>query len=118
MVHKLVTRYSYNSLNQVVVQKTPDAGMSKFWYDRLGRLAISQNARQLTQGNVYSYTLYDSLGRITQVGQLIGGSAMTDPTAKSTTSLQNWLNAAANSRNQIGNSTEADHFIPGLNDHY
>ncbi|MBC6493210.1 hypothetical protein BC349_19315 [Flavihumibacter stibioxidans] len=87
----------------------------KFWYDRLGRLAISQNAQQLTQGNVYSYTLYDSLGRITQVGQLTGGSVMTDPTAKSTTSLQNWLNAAANSRNQI-TQTVYDQAYPAITD--
>ncbi|KYP14059.1 MAG: hypothetical protein A1D16_08915, partial [Flavihumibacter sp. CACIAM 22H1] len=99
--HRLVTRYSFNSLNQVVVQKTPDAGMSKFWYDRLGRLVISQNAKQQLAGNVYSYTLYDALGRISQVGQITGGTAMTDATAKNATSLQNWINAAANSRNQI-----------------
>ncbi|GAB2669362.1 hypothetical protein GCM10027036_23560 [Flavihumibacter cheonanensis] len=41
------------------------------------------------------------MGRISQVGQITGGSSMTDAIAKNATSLQNWLNTAANSRNQI-----------------
>jgi hypothetical protein len=44
--HTMATKYRYNTLNQVVAQITPDAGQSEFWYDRLGRLALSQNARQ------------------------------------------------------------------------
>ncbi len=67
--HSLITQYRYNTLNQVVEQKTPDAGTSHFWYDRLGRLVLSQNAKQLV-GNLYSYTLYDDLGRIAEVGEL------------------------------------------------
>ncbi|WP_431212105.1 hypothetical protein ACQ86N_41165 [Puia sp. P3] len=42
----MVTNYRYNTLNQVAAQETPDGGASNFWYDRLGRLAVSQNARQ------------------------------------------------------------------------
>jgi RHS repeat-associated protein len=100
-VHSLVTRYCYNTLNQVNIQKSPDGGVSRFWYDRLGRLTISQNAKQIGSGNVYSYTLYDSLGRITQVAQLTGGSTMTDATSRSDASLQSWLTNATNTRNQI-----------------
>jgi RHS repeat-associated protein len=99
--HSLVTRYCYNSLNQVNIQKSPDGGSSKFWYDRLGRLTISQNAKQNGGGNVYSYTFYDSLGRITQVGQITGGSVMTDATAKNDASLQSWFASATNTRNQV-----------------
>jgi RHS repeat-associated protein len=66
--HTLVTAYRYNTLNQVVAQKTPDAGNTKFWYDILGRLAVSQNAQQRIDKK-FSYTLYDRLGRITEVGQ-------------------------------------------------
>lgn len=99
--HTLVTRYSYNSLNQVVIQKSPDGGVSKFYYDRLGRLVVSQNASQAGQGHVYSYTRYDSLGRIKEVGQLTGGSAMSDATARSESSLQSWLSSAAGTRSQI-----------------
>lgn len=99
--HSLVTRYNFNSLNQVVLQKTPDAGVNKFYYDRLGRLVVSQNAKQAQALLQYSYTLYDPLGRITEVGQLTGGSALTDAVAKDTTQLKNWFSTAANSRNQI-----------------
>ncbi|MBL0133412.1 MAG: hypothetical protein IPP79_05010 [Chitinophagaceae bacterium] len=45
-VHRLVTNYRYNTLNQVVAQNSPDGGTTEFWYDRLGRLAISRNAKQ------------------------------------------------------------------------
>jgi hypothetical protein len=65
--HLLTTNYRYNTLNQVKAQKSPDGGSSKFWYDRLGRLVLSQNAKQLP-GDYYSYTVYDSIGRITEVG--------------------------------------------------
>lgn len=99
--HNLITRYNYNSLNQVVLQKSPDGGVSKFWYDRLGRLAVSQNAKQRTQTNVYSYTSYDSLGRITEVGQLTNATAITDAIAKNTSSLQSWFTGVSNSREQI-----------------
>jgi RHS repeat-associated protein len=70
--HALTTTYQYNSLGQVVQQQTPDAGISRFWYDMLGRLVLSQNAKQYAASNseaVYSYTKYDPLGRITEVGE-------------------------------------------------
>ncbi len=69
--HTLITDYRYNTLNQVAAQKTPDAGKTKFWYDLLGRLAVSQNSKQLLDKK-YSYTLYDELGRITSVSDDIG----------------------------------------------
>ncbi|MEO6498711.1 MAG: hypothetical protein ABIN95_06850, partial [Mucilaginibacter sp.] len=90
----LATHYRYNSLNQVVAQKTPDAGISKFWYDRLGRLVISQNAKQPSYSSrraAYSYTLYDALGRITEVGQKPSGKAITQVISQDTTALKNWL---------------------------
>ncbi|HRF34404.1 MAG TPA: RHS repeat-associated core domain-containing protein [Cyclobacteriaceae bacterium] len=67
--HKLVTQYQYNSLNQLVWQKTPDAGESRFWYDSKSQLRLSQNAQQTIDGK-YSYTKYDEQGRITEVGEL------------------------------------------------
>jgi RHS repeat-associated protein len=66
--YTLSTRYRYNSLNQPVEQITPDGGKSNFYYDRLGRVAVSQNAVQQPLAK-YSYTEYDLLGRITEVGQ-------------------------------------------------
>lgn len=87
----LSTHYRYNSLNQVTIQKAPDAGISKFWYDRLGRLAVSQNAKQQLV-NAYSYTLYDWLGRITEVGQKPQATAMMQYISQDTTALKNWVN--------------------------
>ncbi len=41
-----------------------------FWYDRLGRLVVSQNTRQFIKSTqAYSYTIYDALNRITEVGE-------------------------------------------------
>ncbi|WP_153799838.1 DUF6443 domain-containing protein [Foetidibacter luteolus] len=102
--HRLPTRYNYNSLNQVVAQHTPDAGLSLFWYDRLGRLAVSQNAKQQSPGK-YSYTLYDVLGRIEEVGEVTGGSAMTTAIAKDEGDLSSWMSSAASSKRQITKTT-------------
>ncbi|MDX2172812.1 MAG: hypothetical protein SFY56_06810, partial [Bacteroidota bacterium] len=73
--HQFLTTYTYNSLHQLVKQETPDAGISKFYYDNLGRLVASQNAEQKFQSTSssnqkYSYTKYDYLGRISMVGTL------------------------------------------------
>ena len=102
--HKLVTQYRYNTVNQVVAQQIPDAGTSNFWYDRLGRPVISQNAKQkgvsTTENNrQYSYTLYDGLGRITEIGQIKNATTTTMIAAISRVpaSLSAWLlNSVAN----------------------
>jgi len=41
-----------------------------FWYDKLGRMVLAQNTKQINKPvKAYSYTLYDALGRITEVGE-------------------------------------------------
>lgn len=91
--HQLSTEYRYNTLGQVILQQSPDAGMSKFWYDELGRLILSQNAQQETK-NSYSYTVYDELGRISLVGEKVGATSTT-PINQSFTrdevAFKNWL---------------------------
>lgn len=75
--HRLMTTYTFNSLNQIVRQNTPDGGTTLFWYDALGRMRFSQNAQQrpacvsCPPGTewYYSYTMYDGLGRIVEVGE-------------------------------------------------
>jgi len=43
---------------------------SRFFYDRLGRLIVSQNARQFNASpKLYSYSLYDELGRVVEAGE-------------------------------------------------
>jgi hypothetical protein len=86
----LATQYRYNSLNQVITQRSPDGGISNFWYDRLGRLVISQNAKQLAQSR-YSYTLYDDLGRTIQVGQKPQTNPMSQTISQDHIALQNWI---------------------------
>jgi RHS repeat-associated protein len=52
---------------------------ARFYYDRLGRLVVSQNSRQyaiidplqVSKSRSYSYTLYDELGRVKEVGEKI-----------------------------------------------
>lgn len=67
--HTLITRYQYNSLNQLIWQQTPDAGELQFWYNDKGQLRLSQNAQQRAD-TLYSYTKYDEQGRIVEVGEL------------------------------------------------
>lgn len=67
--HNYLTTYTYNTLNQLVAQNTPDGGTTKFWYDDLGRLVVSQDAQQITMDQ-YSYTSHDELGRVVEVGIL------------------------------------------------
>ncbi|MCA6515316.1 MAG: hypothetical protein IM577_06925, partial [Chitinophagaceae bacterium] len=98
--HSLVTTYEYNSFNQVTRQTTPDAGTSQFWYDVLGRLVASQNAEQKSPLNGgssgrYSYTFYDALGRIIEVGETVNQAGfelpeITDAIAKNPIQLKDW----------------------------
>jgi len=68
--HTKITHYLYDSKEQVIRQKTPDGGETFTYYDFLGRVAISQNEKQKNYYNeAASYTLYDSLGRIKEVGE-------------------------------------------------
>lgn len=67
--HGYLTSYGYNALNQLVIQRTPDGGLSRFWYDALGRLVASQNEKQAVTDR-FSYTKFDELGRIVEVGEL------------------------------------------------
>ena len=98
--HKLITNYRYNTLNQVATQNTPDGGTSSFLYDRLGRLAISQNARQKPNSQ-YSYTQYDSIGRIIQVGQLVSSTGISDVISRVEAALLQWEDNASSTADQI-----------------
>jgi RHS repeat-associated protein len=99
--HTLPTNYQYNSLNQVVKQHTPDADTSWFWYDRLGRLAVSQNMEQYqpVNGGVadrFSYTLYDPLNRIIEVGEKTGSADIRTISTLDTNALAAWEATGAN----------------------
>ncbi|WPQ66303.1 hypothetical protein SIO70_15690 [Chitinophaga sancti] len=98
--HQMATEYRYNTLNQIASKKTPDDSITNYWYDKLGRAVVSQNAKQSLAKN-YSYTNFDALGRPIEVGELTSATAMTSTISRSEQSLASWLNAAAATRKQI-----------------
>ncbi len=112
-VHDFIlgTKYLYNSLNQVIKQVSPDGGSSAMYYDRLGRLVLSQNAKQQT-GNKYSYTNYDVLGRVTEVGELTNSNTMNTVISKTPNQLLTWLNNAASTKTQITSTVYDEAYTP------
>jgi photosystem II stability/assembly factor-like uncharacterized protein len=99
-----------------------------FFYDRLGRLVVSQNTKQFNKRLptiAYSYTLYDDLGRIVEVGekaengplsghhfQNIFGTLVNNffnPKVISDDSLHAWIFAQGNSPTVGGDRTEVTH---------
>ncbi len=68
-VHNGTATSRHNSINQIIVQKTPDANELRFWYNDQSKLRLAQNARQKAE-NRYAYTRYDELGRIVEIGEI------------------------------------------------
>lgn len=66
--HFQITQYRYNSFGQPVSALSPDAGLTTFYYDQFDRLRFSQDAKQQLLDQ-FSYLIYDSLGRVVEVGQ-------------------------------------------------
>lgn len=69
--HRMVSRFRYNSLEQIVAQSTPDTGERTFIYDRANRLRFSQSAQQRVDG-AFAYVRYDGLGRNIEAGLVRG----------------------------------------------
>jgi hypothetical protein len=68
--HSYVTNYKYQSYGAPLESKTPDeTDETEYIYDNIGRIQLSVNAKQKNESK-YSYTLYDDLGRIEEVGVL------------------------------------------------
>jgi len=113
--HTLATTYTHNSLNQLVKQVTPDGGTSQFWYDALGRIVASQNARQYgassTGNNVYSYSRYDYLGRVLQAGEMTISqdlAAMTTTAVAVISSVSNYPDNLASVKREVTTSHYGD----------
>jgi len=99
--HTLATNYQFSSIDQVILKHTPDADTSWFWYDRLARLAVSQNKEQykpLNQGAVdrFSYTLYDPLNRIIEMGEKSGSPDIRTVNTLDTNALNAWQASGSN----------------------
>lgn len=71
--HRMLSKFRYNSLNQIIAQSTPDTGERIFVYDHADRVRFSQNAQQRLDGT-FSYTKYDARNRIIESGLLRGVS--------------------------------------------
>lgn len=84
--HKKVSVYHYNTLNQLVYQKTPDGGEVQYWYDAAARLRFSQNDKQKDIG-AFTYNLYDKQNRIIETGQLMLGCEYFAPTPTDTSGV-------------------------------
>jgi RHS repeat-associated protein len=82
---------------------------ARFFYDRLGRIVVSQNSRQLGERK-FSYTLYDPLGRVYEAGEKAENTSATIkfasifgtyvsgsfvPSVVDDTKLATWLNTEA-----------------------
>ena len=68
-MHTMLTHYRYNGFNEVTLSDAPDKEPAITIYDRTGRATLSRDGRQEDNG-LASYTLYDPLGRPTQVGEV------------------------------------------------
>ncbi len=117
------SNYTFNSLNQITTQKIPDQGYyntttasfvkedTRFWYDHLGRLICSQSPEQRTR-NEYSYTIYDGLGRIREVGAMIySGTVFESPV--NTNSNSYWISFLSGANSQITSTTYDEDFYGG-----
>jgi RHS repeat-associated protein len=81
--------FTTNPITQTYVRSLFDPNArfaNRFFYDKLGRLVVSQNARQFNLLDVfgnpkdrkYSYTLYDGLGRVVEVGEKTENTSASD----------------------------------------
>ena len=90
--HTMVTNYRYNTLNQVIQSYQPDHdSVSYVYYDILSRPVLSQDGKQRQQ-NKYSYTVYDTLGRIKEVGQIQNSTPITRKDAADPIFVTQFLN--------------------------
>ncbi len=107
-VHGMTTNYKFNSLQQNTEAISPDVTTAGLvFYDALGRVVVSQNARQrdavLYPIAAWSYILYDNLGRAFESGQLLNAIPLTDNISRGkdpNMSLAAWL-ANATQKQQV-----------------
>lgn len=77
----MVTTYEYNSLGQLLATTSPDEGRTEYKYRTDGNIRYSQNALQkasetaVNAKGYFSYTNYDAIGRVVNVGEYKSGSA-------------------------------------------
>lgn len=91
-----------------------------FWYDRLGRIVVSQNSKQYNADEKrYSYTLYDELGRVVEAGEKVENttannqhrdifgtyvSGLYNPKVIDDVKLINWITNPSGKRQEVTHS--------------
>ncbi|HEY0030789.1 MAG TPA: hypothetical protein VGC65_08530 [Bacteroidia bacterium] len=105
-----------NHRHALLLDDESDLYSTRFWYDKLGRMVISQNTRQFNRTpKSFSYTLYDELGRIKEVGEKYENTTSAKhPTVFGTTingllnlkaiddtKLLTWVNDATGARKEV-----------------
>ncbi|MCF8307927.1 MAG: RHS repeat-associated core domain-containing protein [Bacteroidales bacterium] len=115
--HKMVTRYQFNSYDEMVSKKSPDEGKTRYWYDELGRLVAEQSNAQKQRGSVYTYHLYDAMNRKVEIGEVKALSPLVSTTARDYAKFENWV--MQGSRNQVMHkyydspiNTTVDNYFP------
>lgn len=110
---------------------------SRFWYDKLGRMVVSQNTKQFNKTNsanaalkqAFSYTLYDALGRITEVGEKFENHTTGEPKMNSIfgsfvnsyynnnvideAKFSTWINASGSRREITKTYYDIQNILPG-----
>ena len=102
---------------------------TRFWYDKVGRLILSQNTKQFNVSpKQYSYSLYDALGRIIQAGvktentgtdpkfaSIFGSyvSSYYNPNVIDDANLNNWIVTTSGSRKEV-TKTFYDNSVSGI----
>ena len=100
--HRMPSVYTYNSLNGVLQQYSPDGDTTQFFFDRLGRLTASQNKEQKDNAsyngsaNRFSYIKYDVLGRTIEVGEKSSATDIRSINLLDSTAVKNWLVSGTN----------------------
>ena len=95
--HKMVTNYRYNTLNQIIQSRLPDHdGDAVVYYDILARPIFSQDAQQKISDK-YSYTLYDEMSRVIEVGQVQNSTRVTRKNVLDTSFVNSFLDSGARS---------------------
>ena len=62
------TEYKYDSENHMIESKEPDAGITRSYYDRSGRVRATQTQKQILSKTA-SVTIYDNLDRAIATGE-------------------------------------------------
>jgi RHS repeat-associated protein len=120
-IHGMITNYKYNSLQNLTRQVSPDiTDTTRFYYDYLGRLVLSRNARQndplIYATQAWGYTLFDALGRPYESGQVINSTAIPSDFSKDPAAMATWMSTATQKQQVV--TTTYDQPLTGVSAYF